>query len=153
MRMLRLLKFILVQFGIIYSCTVFAVTLPSSSYKSYDPSDIYVPVEGEGVRLGAGSFSALKEGAIGSIQSECTFKWTRDNDPTGTNCSSCCSDMLDDLCGEDPDNCPQSVIDDADACDRVCDTYPLPLDAPLWFMLALAAVGAAFSVTLRRRLA
>lgn len=146
----RLLFAFLLTYGFVVAE---AVTLPSQSYTSpdYNYSDGSYSTGIQGYSS-MSSFSKLGSENPGEIETACTSTYSPEVDPTGVRCSQCCSNMYED-CSLHPDECDWDYSTDFNNCKSACDAYSVPLDAPLWFMLALAAVGAAFSVTLRRRLA
>ncbi len=131
---MKILKFLIVALSIVAVQCAWAVTLPSTSYTPHSGGDGFSSqsVYGSGSLI-TGTFSALGDTDTGVCATE-----TPDVPASGTSCEDCCES--------------QSFADD-DAlyleCVNKCEQgASLPLDAPLWFMLALASVGAAFTVIL-----
>lgn len=139
---MKRLKFLIVVVAAFAAHGVWAVTLPTTSYNEYSS---YVTTTEEysvgGVSLPSSSF--LQLGAI--PYDDCTAM------STFQACEQCCSqkvrDCYNDMSITDKSECNTLSTECNNSCGR-----SLPLDAPLWFMIALAAVGAAFSVTLRKGL-
>lgn len=111
-----------------------AVTLPSTSYQSYDQSydETGVPsgilIKGSYLAQGTGDYSKCTGDGSGS-----TSDGTQE-------CSECCQ--------------TQYSRDVYDECHSFCwsGQPPLtPLDAPLWFMLALAALGTVVTLSVVQR--
>lgn len=144
---MKRLKFLIVALGLIAAQGMFAVTLPTTSYKpaSYVTDDNVS--SGMNGNLFSGSFLRL---GSGEIETACLEEFPPETDPTGVACSQCCSDTYASVC---PSGSCADYDQDFEDCKTACVARSVPLDAPLWFMLALAALGAAFSVALRKRLA
>ncbi len=132
---MKRLKFLIVVVAAFAAHGVWAVTLPTTSYNEYSS---YVTTTEEysvgGVSLPSSSF--LQLGAI--PYDDCTAM------STFQACEQCCKQKAID-CYNDPyipdkSECNTLSGDCNDGCGR-----SLPLDAPLWFMLVIAAL----SVTLR----
>lgn len=135
------LKFLILVAGLFAALRISAVTLPSSSYggSGYTPSSSEVFSTSHGSTI-KGSFFSLGDG---HTTDDCVGD-DAGIPPTGGSCSVCCEDLFD----------PVDEEANYNECVDKCTKGPfLPLDAPLWYMLALAALGAAFSVTMRKKLA
>lgn len=124
-------RFLIVALGLFAVQGVFAVTLPSTSYSPYSSSSSYseVQIYGSGTVI-TGSFNEL-----GTATDVCTTEGEPGVPPEEGTCEECCSKYFG---AKDPAGNL--------ACVSSCEQgASLPLDAPLWFMLALAA---AFAVML-----
>ena len=135
MKNLRIL--IVLVLSVVASQMLLAVTLPGTSYTPYTSG-------GEGYSatenvVGSGSLikgSYLEQLGVTNY-SECT------NLTTFAACEQCCSNLVI-KCYESGK--PMSECEAlSSGCNNECGRS-LPLDAPLWFMLALAAVGAVVSL-------
>lgn len=138
---MKRLKFLIVALGLFIAQGIYAVTLPSSSYNPYSSGNSGVgetsSVYSDGSVI-TGSYLQLGDG---DYETTCQGDGNGRTLDGSKSCSECCMAF------------GKAIYDE-------CHTYcmsgqePLtPLDAPLWFMLALAALGAAFSVTMRKKLA
>lgn len=139
---MRKIKFVILVFGLLVAQCVSAVRLPQGPSGAYSPAmndDGYS--ESFSSPYGTtftGTFSALGEGSYdkckpGSIKGRTT---------SGAACEDCCADNY----GDEDDMTP---------CINYCygDSQPLsPIDGGWWFLIVLAVLGAAFSVTLRKKL-
>ncbi|MDY6374191.1 MAG: hypothetical protein SPK91_07275 [Bacteroidales bacterium] len=138
---MKRLKFLIVVLGLFTAQVMFAVTLPTTSYSEYYSSSDNVggsvSIYGSGSVI-EGSFQQLGDAAE-KCPGDGNGKTTADPPEF---CSDCCAKAF-----------PAPQFEDREQCVYACMRGPaVPLDAPLWFMLALAAAGAAFSVTLRKKL-
>lgn len=125
-----------------YSTVAVAVQLPSSSYTPYSSGE-YDSAYGDGSSTTNSSGSFLQLGTADDT-------WCRSFDPQTQ------QKMCEDCCVDEYNSCmalvAQGLVTEQDcndsslSCGRYCDGASLPLDAPLWYMLALAAVGATFAV-------
>ncbi len=146
---MKILKFLILTFGLVAVQGMFAVQLPKTSYSdSYmlTGGDYDVSVYGSGSRI-TGNFFQLSDGEASEFS---VCEGDGDGYTTGGDeCSECCKSKF----PVDSESDTEGLNKRA-ACISYCNQGPpLPLDAPLWFMLALAALGAAFSVTMRKKLA
>lgn len=149
---MKKLKFLIVVLGLFAAQWVMAVTLPSTSYTPYAGDEQYgSSVVPSGVSIKSGGLLSL--GGYDDV-----YKWTShcsEDYPGPENLMACQSCVAADLskcysaCGEDTD-CQ-------DWCDEQNKIYQgecgrsLPLDAPLWFMLALAALGTVVTLSVVQR--
>lgn len=143
------LKFLIFVLGLFMVQGVLAVQLPSTSFNPYVTSGgAYDSQSSDEVGIGTVGYPSRAFLMLGSADFDCSSKYD-----TFSECVDCCSKAVSDCykdCGGDADckeECNASNLECANDCGR-----SLPLDAPLWYMLALAAVGAAFSVALRKKL-
>lgn len=139
---MKRLKFLILALGLIMAHGIFAVTLPSTSYTPYSGSDGSASeATGGGFSIVKGSYLQLADGDADYSACEGDGNGYTKNNP-GQTCADCCKSLI-----------PGTSIADFEsraACVAYCEPGPaLPLDAPLWYMLALAALGSALAVTLR----
>lgn len=128
--------------GVLVAQGVWAVTLPSTSYTPYSGSDGFSSeTTGGGFSVVKGSFLQLADDDADYSDCEGDGNGYVKSNPAQT-CADCCKGLI-----------PGTTIADFEsraACVAYCEPGPaLPLDAPLWYMLALAALGSALAVTLR----
>ena len=136
MIMKGILKFLILALGLVSAQCVMAVTLPAQSYVP-DPNEYFVTATngaGEAKVVGT-TFANLGEAASGPIEQYCTTTYS--TVAQKAQCTQCCSDKLEQLCEQDPDNC-NTYEADADSCLSTCSSYSLPLDGGLYILLALA---------------
>lgn len=132
------LKFLIFTLGLFVAPVMFGVTLPSTSYSGGDSysAELY-----DGGSVMSGSFMMLGVGE--DPQKICVGPEAMVPPGGYRSCSACCDYYF-----------PTEGDPNYDTCMDACTKGPfLPLDAPLWYMLAIAVLGAAFSVALRKRLA
>ena len=135
---MKTLKFLILALGLLAAQGVLAVQLPKTSYSEYylPSGSEEISIYGSGSKI-TGNFAALGAGET-SEYSKC------EGDGNGyakigdgnTTCSACCADLIEIKSPAD--------FDRREACVTYCQAGPpLPLDAPLWFMLLLALGGGA----------
>ena len=141
---MKKLKFLIVVLGLVAAQGVMAVTLPGSSYSPYTTEEQYNPqsVVPSGVRMTSGGLVSLGD-------YDDVYTWTdhcATDYPGPENIMACQNCVATDL-----SQCYTACSGDSDCmdwCDEMNYKYQgdcgrsLPLDAPMWFVLALAAVGA-----------
>lgn len=134
-------KFLIVVLGLIATQGVFAVTLPTTSYTEYtSPTGGYDDNSISGVGLPSSPFMQLGTISYDECTSMATFQL----------CEQCCSNKVRD-CYSDPTVTDKSECNTLSSeCNNGCGRS-LPLDAPLWFMLALAALGAVVTLSVVQR--
>lgn len=158
---MKRLKFLIVVLGLFAVHGAVAVTLPSTSYS---PSDMNGEYNNDAILYNnvdsriSGSFIALRAADETSCQTD---------DPgvpkSGSSCEDCCKTASGvegcvDTCmaqeGADIDECQNSCNESTGykTCVNGCEQgASLPLDAPLWFMLALAALGTVVTLSVVQR--
>lgn len=136
---MKSIKYLLLLYGLLMACYTCAVTLPTTSGNAYSPvpsgyDEEYYTGSGIVIRnsfVHLGDYTACPPGDIpGETES-------------GASCESCCKD-------NEPDE------DLRAACISYCygEEPPIsPIDGGWWFLIVLAVLGAAFSVTMRKKLA
>ena len=143
---MKRLKFLIVVFGLIAAQGVFAVTLPSTSYTPYSGSDAFSSESaGGGLTMVKGAFDEL--GTVDPAASGKCVGASPGVPSSGATCSDCCITYYNCGSSSDPD-CGSNFL----SCINGCEQGPsLPLDAPLWFMLALAALGTVVTLSVVQR--
>ncbi len=132
------LKFLILALGLMAVCGVQAVQLPTTS------SSAYTPVTGESAGEFESPFGTMYVGSYHAVgdYSSCAPGAITGYTTSGETCESCCKEQA-------PDE------DERAACISFCydEDPPLsPIDGGWWFLIVLAVLGAAFSVTLRKKL-
>lgn len=140
MKNLRIL--IVLVLSVVASQVVLAVTLPGTSYTPYTSG-------GEGYSATenvVGSGSLIKGTYLEQLgetdYSECTSL------PTFAACEQCCGNLV--LKCYDSGKSRSECESLSSGCNDSCG-YSLPLDAPLWFMFALAALGTVVTLSVVQR--
>lgn len=124
---MKRLKFLIVALGLFATQGVFAVTLPSTSYTPYVCSESYTSSysdEHTDFRSFVGTYASLSS-------FDCSSQTTFDA------CNNCCIDKQNECfaqCQGD-EGCAADCAAQTSECQNNCGRS-LPLDAPLWFLLA-----------------